>query len=58
MADNNQTIPLRRPTHIPDVVLKQMSDISQPKEKYPTEIIPLATKGWFYPEGHPLTTWP
>ncbi len=57
MADNtNQTIPLRRPTHIPDVVLKQMTDASQPKEKYPTEIIPLATKGWFYPEGHPLSS--
>jgi hypothetical protein len=24
--------------------------------KYPSEVIPLPTKGWFYPEGHPLST--
>jgi len=26
------------------------------ENKYPTDIIPLPTKGWFYPEGHPLTS--
>jgi hypothetical protein len=24
--------------------------------KYPSEVIPLATKGWFYPENHPLAS--
>jgi len=55
MADN-QTIPIRHSSHIPEAVIKNISDSSQPKEKYPTEIIPLATKGWFYPEGHPLSS--
>lgn len=54
MSDN-QSIPLRRPINVPDAVLKQMSGASQPKEKYPSEVIPLATKGWFYPEGTPLS---
>jgi len=54
MSDN-QTIPLKRPVNVPDFVLKQQSDVPQKKEtKYPSEVIPLATKGWFYPEGHPL----
>jgi len=26
------------------------------ENKYPTDIIPLPTKGWFYPEGHPLAS--
>lgn len=26
------------------------------ENKYPTDVIPLPTKGWFYPEGHPLTS--
>jgi hypothetical protein len=58
MSDNNQTIPIRRQTiNVPDFVTKAATDIPQPKEsKYPTEIIPLPTKGWFYPEGHPLST--
>ena len=57
MSENNQTIPIRRPAvNVPDFVLKQQSDASQPKEKYPSEVIPLPTKGWFYPEGHPLSS--
>ena len=56
MSDN-QTIPIRRPVNVPDFVLKQQSDVPQPKDtKYPSEVIPLPTKGWFYPEGHPLSS--
>jgi hypothetical protein len=55
MADN-QTIQIKRPINVPDFVLKQHTDASQPKEKYPTETVPIATKGWFYPEGHPLSS--
>lgn len=55
MADN-QTIPLRRPVNVPDFALKAQSDASQKEvSKYPTNIIPLPTKGIFYPEGHPLS---
>ena len=56
MSDNNQ-IPIRRQVvNVPDFVAKAHTDISQPKEKYPSEIVPLPTKGWFYPEGHPLSS--
>jgi len=56
MSDPNQ-IPVRRPVvNVPDFVLKAQSDASQPKEKYPSETIPLPTKGWFYPEGHTLSS--
>jgi hypothetical protein len=54
-----QTIPIRRQVvNVPDFVTKTGSDIPQPKEttKYPTEVIPLPTKGWFYPEGHVLSS--
>ena len=55
MAENtNQN---RRVQGIPDAVLKAMSDIPQKSEvKYPTDIIPLPTKGWFYEEGNPLSS--
>lgn len=57
MSEINQTIPIRRSTiNVPDFVARQQSDASQPKEKYPSEVIPLPTKGWFYPEGHPLSS--
>ncbi len=57
MSENNQTIPIKRPVNVPDFVLKQPSDVPRKKEtKYPSEVIPLATKGWFYPEGHPLAS--
>lgn len=57
MSENNQTIPIRRPAvNVPDFVAKAQSDASQPKEKYPSEVIPLPTKGWFYPDGHPLAS--
>jgi len=54
MADD--TIPIKRPTvAIPDFVARAASDASQKQEvKYPSEVIPLPTKGWFYPESHPL----
>jgi hypothetical protein len=59
MADNNQTIPIRRQViNVPDFVTKAVTDIPQSRDiiKYPTEIIPLPTKGWFYPEGHILSS--
>jgi len=57
MSENTQVIPLKRPVNAPDFVAKQPSDVPQKKEmKYPSEVIPLATKGWFYPEGHPLSS--
>jgi hypothetical protein len=57
MSDN-QTIPIRRQVvNVPDFVTKAATDVPQPKDvKYPTEIIPLPTKGWFYPEGNPLSS--
>lgn len=56
--NNNQTIPLRRPVvNVPDFVTKAQSDVPQPKDnKYPTEVIPLPTKGWFYQETNPLAS--
>ena len=58
MTENNNQIPIRRPTvNVPDFVTKAASDVPQPKEsKYPTEVIPLPTKGWFYPETSPLAS--
>ena len=57
MTENNNQIPIRRPTiNIPDFVAKAATDAPQPKEKYPTETIPLPTKGWFYPETSPLAS--
>ena len=58
MAENNQTIPIRRQVvNVPDFVTKAATDVSQPKDtKYPSEVIPLPTKGWFYPEGHILSS--
>lgn len=57
MAD---TIPIRKSTTqgqiVPEFAARAVTDAPQPKPeiKYPTEIVPLPTKGWFYPEGHPL----
>jgi hypothetical protein len=57
MSDNNQVVSLKRQVNVPDFVAKQPSDVPQKKDvKYPSEVIPLATKGWFYPEGHPLAS--
>jgi len=57
MAEN-QTIPIRRQVvNVPDFVTKAVTDVPQPKDtKYPSEVIPLPTKGWFYPEGHILSS--
>jgi hypothetical protein len=56
--DNNQKIPIRRPTvNVPDFVAQAATGVPQPKDnKYPTEVIPLPTKGHFYPEGSPLSS--
>ena len=58
MTENNQTIPVRRQVvNVPDYVAQAATGIPQQKEmKYPTEVIPLPTKGWFYPEGSPLSS--
>jgi len=58
MTENNNQIPIRRPTvNVPDFVVKAASDVPQPKDnKYPSEVIPLPTKGWFYPETSPLAS--
>ena len=58
MAENNQTIPIRRQVvNVPDFITKAATDVPQPKDtKYPSEVIPLPTKGWFYPEGHILSS--
>jgi hypothetical protein len=54
MPEEN-TIPIKRPSVvIPDFVTQSGLKIVQ-EPKYPTEIVPLPTKGWFYPEGHPLS---
>jgi len=52
----SETISLRRQSiDVPDFIKKAPSDVPQQKDiKYPSEIIPLPTKGWFYPAGHPL----
>ena len=43
--------------NVPDFVAKAATDVPQPKDiKYPTEIIPLPTKGWFYPESSILSS--
>jgi hypothetical protein len=56
--NNNQTIPIKRQVvNVPDFVAKSHTDVPQPKNtKYPSEVIPLPTKGWFYPEGNPLSS--
>lgn len=54
----NEIIPIKRPSvAIPDFVANAAVAASQkPEVKYPTEIIPLPTKGWFYSEGNPLAS--
>lgn len=58
MAD---TIPIRKTSTqgqiVPEFAARAQSDTPQPKPetKYPSETIPLPTKGWFYPEGNPLS---
>jgi hypothetical protein len=58
MSDNNQTIPIRRQVvNVPDFITKVATDVPQQKDiKYPTEVIPLPTKGWFYPESSVLSS--
>ena len=56
MAEN-ETIQIKRPTvAIPDFVAQSAIAASKPESKYPTHIISLPTKGFFYPEGHPLSS--
>lgn len=42
-------IPIRRPVN--------PAELAKPAEqpRYPTDTVSLPTKGWFYPEGHPLS---
>lgn len=55
MADN-QTIPIRRSV-VPGFVTQAASDVPQKQDiKYPSEVIPLPTKGWFYPEDSVLSS--
>jgi hypothetical protein len=55
---SDETIPIRRSSiAIPDFVAQQQINQTQKDElKYPTETIPLPTKGWFYPDNHPLAS--
>ena len=58
MSDN-QTIPIRRQVvNVHRFCYKSSYGCSTTKRycKYPTEVIPLPTKGWFYPEGHILSS--
>ena len=57
MPNENQ-IPIRRPTvAVPDFVAQAATAASQKQEiKYLSEVIPIPTTGWFYPEGHPLAS--
>ena len=48
---SEETIPLRRPGGMAPSV----SPTKEPS-KYPTEVVPLPTKGKLYPKGHPLST--
>jgi hypothetical protein len=50
-------IPIKRPS-VPIPGFIAQSDVPQPKQesKYPTEMVPLPTRGFFYPEGHPLAS--
>lgn len=43
-------IPLRKPV----TGQTPLPVVEEPK--YPSEVIPLPTRGWFYPEGHPLSS--
>lgn len=54
MSETNQTISLKRTT--PDIVRQPNVTPMKEETKYPSEVIPLPTKGWFYPEGTPLAS--
>jgi len=55
MAEND-IIPIKRTTvELPDFVAKSAASQKQ-ETKYPTEIIRLPTKGWFYPTENPLSS--
>ena len=54
----DETIPIRRTTiPLPDFVANVANTQQKPiEQKYPTQIVPLPTRGWFYPIGHPLAS--
>jgi hypothetical protein len=55
---SDEKIAIRRATiPIPDFVTNSIAQHEQQiaDVKYPTHTIPLPTKGYFYPEGHPLS---
>ncbi len=41
---------------VPDESINDVPQQFVEKIKYPTEIVDLPSKGWFYPEGHPLSS--
>lgn len=47
----DQVIPITRPQ---SVVSQPVT--SKPEQKFPTEVINLPSKGWFYPENNPLSS--
>jgi hypothetical protein len=55
---SDQHIPIRRPSvTVPDFIANaQIAQAQKEEQKYPTDTIPLPTKGWFYPEGNPLAS--
>jgi rubredoxin len=54
MSDS-QTIALKKKL-VDEYAARPQTDVPQQREKYPSDTVPLATKGWFYPEGHPLSS--
>src|SRR3954465_5197924 len=54
MPENNQTVSLKRT--LPELVNQSDAPQQVKETKYPSEVIPLPTKGWFYTEGTPLAS--
>jgi hypothetical protein len=51
-------VQIKRTVPVPDFVANAAVAANQKsaETKYPTEVIPLPTQGWFYPDGHPLSS--
>ncbi len=55
MENNNpDQIQIRRPVITNPLASLNQESFEKKETKYPSEVIPLPTKGWFYPENHPL----
>lgn len=48
---NDQIIPITRPTNVSD----RTQSSQKVESKFPTEVINIPSKGWFYPENDPLS---